>query len=58
MKTYMLVTEDKYELPIAVAESIEELAEITGVSTTSIRGAIWRAKKLGSKSKWIEVEHD
>ena len=33
---YMVVTQDKYELPIAWAESAWELARMLGVDVTSI----------------------
>lgn len=33
---YMAVTKDKYELPIAVADSVSELAEMVHVKPTTI----------------------
>lgn len=45
---YMLVTKDKYELPLAVADSAEELAKTIGVSknyvycaTSNVRGHLY-----------------
>lgn len=45
---YMLVTKDKYELPLAIADSAEELAKIIGVSknyvycaTSNVRGHLY-----------------
>ena len=32
MKLYMAVTNDEYELPVAVADSKTELANMTGIS--------------------------
>ena len=33
---YLLVTKDKYRLPLAVADSAEELAEMVGVTPPTI----------------------
>ena len=33
---YLLVTKDKYQLPLAVADTAEELAQIVGVSAPTI----------------------
>lgn len=40
MRLYMMVSKDKYELPIAVADNVRELAEMTGGSENSIRSFI------------------
>lgn len=45
MKVYMKVTGDKYELPIAIADSPKELAEMVGVKANSISSQITRAEK-------------
>lgn len=39
-KLFMMVTSDKYELPLAVADSLAELAKMVGVKAQSIRSAI------------------
>lgn len=36
MEVWIAVTKDKYELPIAVAESRRELAEICGVTPQTV----------------------
>ena len=36
MVLYMKVTKDKYELPLAVADSVKELADMCEVTTNSI----------------------
>ena len=41
---YLLVTTDKYELPLAVADSKEELAQIAGVSVGTISAILSRRK--------------
>lgn len=53
---WMAVSRDKYELPLAVADSIEELAELCGVKVTSIRSYICHAKKYGTRCKYVVVE--
>lgn len=51
MTLYMRVTSDKYELPLAVADSKRELAEIQGLSVSAVRSAY----SLKTKT-YIEVE--
>lgn len=59
INVYMAVTTDKYELPIAVADTVKELSELTGTSTNAISSAICK-KKSGrlSGKKFIRVEID
>lgn len=45
MKVYMKVMADKYELPIAIADSPKELAEMVGVKANSISSQITRAER-------------
>lgn len=51
MTLYMRVTSDKYELPIAVADSKKELAEMQGLTPSTVRSAY----SLKTKT-YIEVE--
>ena len=44
MTVWMYVTMDKYEMPIYVADSAKELAQLVGTSTKHINSAIWHAK--------------
>lgn len=44
MIVFMKVTRDKYELPIAIADSIPELAKITGTNENTIKSAISHCK--------------
>ena len=46
----MLVTKDKYELPLAVADTRKELGKMLGVSPVTIANSITRARKDGHKS--------
>lgn len=53
---YMLITRDKYELPLAVADSKKELGKMLGVSPTTIANSISRSRKDGHKSKYVRVD--
>ena len=55
MVLWMKVTDDKYELPIAIAESRAKLARKLGIKTNSIAAAIYRAKKTGHRQIFVEV---
>lgn len=52
----MKVTKDEYELPLAIADSIPELAEMLGVKTQSIYDSMKHVKSRGSKSPYIKVD--
>lgn len=55
---YMLVTNDKYELPIVIADTLAELANKIGVRKNVISSAISHAKKKGFKSVYVKVNVD
>lgn len=55
---YMLVTQDKYELPLVVADTVAELAKLTGQKRSSVASAISHAKKKGFSSRYVEVVID
>lgn len=55
MTIYMKVTHDKYELPVAVADSKSELARMVGVRPSSISHGLNQGWK---KSSYVEVEVD
>lgn len=42
---YMMVSDDKYELPLCIADSAQELADKVGVSRNAITAHICRSKK-------------
>ena len=42
---YLLVTQDKYELPLAVCDTAAELGAMLGVAATTIRSAAYRAER-------------
>ena len=58
---WMMVTMDKYELPIAVADSAAELARIVGTSKNSIDSAVSRyysGKIKTSSYRRIRISED
>lgn len=57
-KVYMLITQDKYELPLAVADTSEELSKMLGLSSSAVASSICRAKQSGRKCRYIEVRID
>ena len=56
MTLWMLVTNDKYELPIAVADSAADLARMLGINANTIYSAVCRTDKLGYWSRYVRVE--
>ena len=55
MKLYTKTTNDKYELPLAVADSKKELAEMLGQSLGGVKSAFSHGLKMYHE---IEVEED
>ena len=55
---YMMVTQDKYELPLAVADTVAELARLTGQKRNTIASAMSHAKKKGFSSRYKKVVID
>ena len=61
MKIYMAVTKDALSLPLAVADSAAELAELRGVKVDTIRSSISRGRTGKIKRPGyivVEVEED
>ena len=57
MKVFERVSGDKYELPLAVADSEHELARILGVTVSAVsRGVHAYMKGESSKYRVVEVE--
>lgn len=52
---YMVVTGDEFELPVAVADTIQELADMIGKDSNAISSAMSRAKKKGYKCIYVKV---
>ena len=57
MKLYLKVTRDKYELPVAVADSAEELAAMVGATKNNVYSCISKRYK-GWKRVVIDDEED
>ena len=57
MTLYVRTTADEYELPIAVAESPKELAQMLGIKVESVHRRFWRAHPTPHWYK-VEVEED
>ena len=57
MVLYMYVTNDIYELPICVAESVVELSKMVGISPNCISSSISHQKSGRNKrSQYIKVK--
>lgn len=53
---YMMVSGDKYQLPLCVADSAEELAEKVGVKKGTIYSSVLRWEKgQTKKTKYIRI---
>ena len=55
---YILTDETEYELPVYVCDSIEELADYSGVSIGYINDCIKKAVKRNGKCKYVKVRID
>ena len=63
MKLYMILSKDKYELPMIVAESIQEIAIKTGKSVRNLYSCFCKGKHLERNKYYrryitMEVEDD
>lgn len=56
MFVYMKVTRDRYELPVAVADTGDELAKLCGVSIHNVYNAIRKARLLGHNCQYVRVD--
>lgn len=57
MVLYMAVSRDKYELPVAVAESVNELARMLGINEGTIYNHISLVgKNRIRKQKYFRIE--
>lgn len=55
---WMAVTPDKYELPVAVADSAKELGMLLGKTANAIHSSMCNARKRGNKSIYVKVVID
>lgn len=56
MFVWLKVTNDRYELPVAVADSGKELARICGVSENNVYNAMTQARRRGWRCQYVRVE--
>ena len=56
MYVYMKITKDRYELPVAIADTGEELAKICGVSINNVYNTIRKARLTGSRCQYVRVD--
>lgn len=57
MIVYMKVTDDKYELPVYIADTVKDLAQMCCVKPTSIYTNLWRVEHGEFiKSKYVRVD--
>lgn len=52
---WLKVTTDDLELPVAVADSASELAEICGTTRNAIMSTICHARRYGYRSRYVRV---
>ena len=55
-RLYIKVSADKYEFPVAVADSVRELAKMCGVTEHCIFGCLSNTKCHGAKSVYKIVD--
>ena len=56
---YMAVTPDDYQLPLAVADSVQQLAWMVGVTANSIYSAISHAEAMNwKKRRYVRIRID
>ena len=59
MTVYMAVTDDEYELPIAVAYTTQELEKMLGLGRQAVYNYLNRARKRKpKKQKYLRIELD
>lgn len=55
-RLYLCVTMDKYELPVAVADTQKELADMLGIQEYTVTRALFDQRRgLRKKTKYREV---
>lgn len=53
---YMMISHDEYELPLAVADTIRELARMLGKNPNTISSIMRHARKKGHWCRYIKVD--
>lgn len=60
-RLYLYVTNDKFEFPIAIADTQKELAEITGISLSAVKAGFSRSNRglvEETRYKMVEIEEN
>lgn len=56
---WLQVSDDEYEWPLLICDSLEELAEVTGITESTIRTSVFRVEKGKQKfSRYRRVPKD
>ena len=58
-KLYLLVSDDKYRLPLIVADSAKELARLAGTTISTVYTALWRCQhgeRINSRYEVVEID--
>ena len=59
MHVYMAVTKDKYELPLAIADTSVELAKLMNTTDTVVRSCVYQEKRgTRKRSMYKKVQID
>lgn len=53
---YMMISHDEYELPLAVADTIRELAWMLGKNPNTISSIMRHAREKGHWCRYIKVD--
>lgn len=56
MNVWMYVTDDKYRLPIYVADTCRELASLLGITHNCIYSHVSKCKKKNKPCRFIKVD--
>lgn len=54
---WMLVTSDKYELPVFVEDTAQDLADKVGVTKSTVESSVKHAEKRGGFTRYVRVEY-
>lgn len=57
MRLYVVVTNDTYELPVALGSSYKELEVITGIKKSTINKSVMRGNTINDR-KWKCIKVD
>ena len=55
---WLRVTTDEYELPLEVADTAQELAQICGVKVETVRQCVSRRERHGDRTRYARVPRE